>query len=885
MSAQISKSHFSDNTISGLYILGNSQTILNFNVSQCESSGHVRTNDWSYGNGIVVYSYQSDANGTIADNAVSGNRYGIQWYNNYGPASVSGLVEGNVAEANAEKGIYYYHRYGHDADIRIHNNVASGTTVGHGIETYRYGHSSGSGDLVLEMEGNQCDSNSGKGIHSHWASSGNVRILAGRNICQGNGDDGIYAQSTRDSLIFNNTMSGNGGDGLEIVCGAVGDVFFNDIFANDGDGIRSNCASISNINYNNLHDNNQAGPSFEIRNESAANIDGRYNYFGTNPDTDALIFDQNDDSAKGYVDAAHHAGSQIQTDWTDAAMRVKDPVEGAEEAIPLSPYSIRGIALSKTGIKRVEVQVEEGGEWYPAIGTNHWSYEWDADRVGSYQVTARLIDDNDAILTDCNVVSLAVSDTVPTTSGELSGDETWTPANGDILVTGDVVAPQGTTLTIAAGTVVRFAPTDDRSSGDPDICELLADGGSIVIEGTEGAPVLLRPDGDQTHGGQWGGVRIDQSGGGSLTARHCTLEYGTRGIHYQLDQGTAGVAIDHVVVRGASGDGIYVNLANATGSVWVTELAVENCSGRGAMALLSGGSGTLEIDRATVQGGGDSGFRLDVIDGGDWDLSLKNLVATDNSVHGVLLQALTGGQADVLLGSPADPADYSRTTASGNSRHGLYAYVYNSGSRMDIEIDDMLAETNGRSGILLQSEDLTSLAYVVENSECRNHTTVSNWDYGNGLCVYSYYRGQASGTVANTTMDGNRYGFHRYGNSSQSDTQSRSERLRYHRQQERRLLLPILRLRQPIDRSRLRRLRKYRGGNRRLPLQQEQQRHRDRRAGPEHHLRQRRLGSDFQASQCYGSQHAPVRLFEPDRRQRGRRPEPRRQPSDLSVLQ
>ena len=69
---------------------------------------------------------------------------------------------------------------------------------------------------------------------------------------------------------------------------------------------------------------------------------------------------------------------------------------------------------------------------------------------------------------------------IETRSGKLSGDETW---SGTVQMTGDVIVPEGITLTISPGTVIKLADYDDTAGGKyPDRCELIIYG-KLKIEG------------------------------------------------------------------------------------------------------------------------------------------------------------------------------------------------------------------------------------------------------------------------------------------------------------------------------------------------------------------------------------------------------------------
>lgn len=59
-------------------------------------------------------------------------------------------------------------------------------------------------------------------------------------------------------------------------------------------------------------------------------------------------------------------------------------------------------------------------------------------------------------------------------SGMLSSDEKW---SGVIHLTGDIVIPEGVTLTIDPGTVIKLSDYDDTNGGKyPDRCELIVYG-------------------------------------------------------------------------------------------------------------------------------------------------------------------------------------------------------------------------------------------------------------------------------------------------------------------------------------------------------------------------------------------------------------------------
>ncbi len=100
-----------------------------------------------------------------------------------------------------------------------------------------------------------------------------------------------------------------------------------------------------------------------------------------------------------------------------------------------------------------------------------------------------------------------------TTSGTLVKNEVWT---GKILVTGDVVIPEGITLTIQPGTLITFS--SDGSDNDVETAVLnelwlgksnLIVRGDLIIQGEEGDTVViggLAVEADNTTPVWWGGI-------------------------------------------------------------------------------------------------------------------------------------------------------------------------------------------------------------------------------------------------------------------------------------------------------------------------------------------------------------------------------------------
>jgi len=93
-----------------------------------------------------------------------------------------------------------------------------------------------------------------------------------------------------------------------------------------------------------------------------------------------------------------------------------------------------------------------------------------------------------------------------TTSGVLTDNEIW---SGKVYITGDVVVPEGITLTIKANTVINFTP--DKSDYDvkipvvsglgADKCNLVIEG-NLIVQGDKNKRVVLGSEDKLS----WGGI-------------------------------------------------------------------------------------------------------------------------------------------------------------------------------------------------------------------------------------------------------------------------------------------------------------------------------------------------------------------------------------------
>ena len=121
------------------------------------------------------------------------------------------------------------------------------------------------------------------------------------------------------------------------------------------------------------------------------------------------------------------------------------------------------------------------------------------------------------VVADTSNVELTIIENV--FAGTVMSDTTW---SGCVLIHGDIVVPVGKTLTIEAGTTVRFMEGDALSAGlDYGKSELRVFG-DIEVQGTADSPVVFT-SGEYSPGeGDWWGIYLD---GGGKQFEYAQIEY------------------------------------------------------------------------------------------------------------------------------------------------------------------------------------------------------------------------------------------------------------------------------------------------------------------------------------------------------------------------
>ncbi len=192
-------------------------------------------------------------------------------------------------------------------------------------------------------------------------------------------------------------------------------------------------------------------------------------------------------------------------------------------------------------------------------------------------------------------------------SGVLPGDTTW---SGDVRVTGDVTVPAGATLTVAPGTVVRFAALSDDTAGgqDPSRCELIVHG-TLSAKGTSSVPIVLTSTAPAPSPDDWYGIiGVAANVPVTIVCRYTTIEYTRTAITIDAEF-NANCHLDNCILRKCSWGGIRAAL---TGHGIELALTVERSQ------LLGGETTQYDSDGIHLEPSYDSEVRV-VISGSTID--------------------------------------------------------------------------------------------------------------------------------------------------------------------------------------------------------------------------------------------------------------------------
>ena len=509
-------------------------------------------------------------------------------------------VDGNTVDETGSRAIYV--RPSDAERTEVTDNVLSDGYDGISVS----GNSNPAFTNHVEVTGNQISEMSDDAFYQY---NGRTLLIEGNTIT--GGFRGIYTQVVPETRVINNVLSGGAGSGVLITgTGDYGYLHRNSVTGYAGDGIATNALNGLVALYNTVsgsggdafqltangptavprvHWNNIDGSTdYDARVGGGAGADMRRNYWaGTNgemqaegyPSDISKIWDIEDYDLRGRVDYRGVENLAIDTNVT-LESRFVWPFDG--DTLSQRTITLEGTAYADAGVQLVEVSTDGGMTWLPAGGTEFWTYSFTPVADGLQTFHSRVTDADSNVEPSPDATTITFDSTLPTTEGTIPDDETWSGPT-PIVLTGDVIVPVGTTLTIDPGTTIRVQPLADNSWGGLDIARVeLIVAGTLNLQGSAGSPVTFTSD--RMPGpipGDWYGIRLTDTADSTVTIHDLVVEFGIRGIW--SSSGSHQDVVD-CVVRDMTTDGIYLQFGNGVRDggdpgMWVSGNTVERTGG------------------------------------------------------------------------------------------------------------------------------------------------------------------------------------------------------------------------------------------------------------------------------------------------------------------
>ncbi len=609
-------------------------------------------------NGIYVYINSSGAADFDLDNDTIHNthKYGIFYEVNYGYAYKSSLSMKNLlvhsvtsSTSTDGDGIYCVVRYtGMDfslTDSEIH------TVARNGVRFYTHGNDSWYRENVKILR-NTVHHAAADGILVEATTKNYVYVDIIDNEVYANGSEGIRCEQPSNyntsplylaMTISLNRSYNNGSWGM--FCKAIDEVAvitYNDIHSNTGSGLYVWCPAGSFARYNNI--NNNSG-LYELQNAGPDNFDAQFNYWGTamteemeneavvpNPKNIARLYDAFDAPAYGSINYAGWLTAPVALPATPKT-EIVYPRDGV--VMNASQLRVSGIAVASDEVDFVDITSDNGTTWYRATGTNSWYYDWLNLPNGTYTFQARVTDKQGVFEISGDQITVTVDRSLPTTSGQLAGDETW---SGEVIITGDVTVPSGVTLSISAGTIIKFSQLqDDRSSGvDIGRCELIVYGVLNAIGGSDPVDeIVFTSVAGNPRKSDWYGIRmITQTRNEIMDLTHCRIEYSRFGINVSASNFNPLLRLHDTTITKVSVDGIYASSENLSDiKLNISDSSITDCGRHGINAYMRNSGAIISgyVENTVISNTADMGVYLYQTNRGACDIAFSG-----NTIHSVV---------------------------------------------------------------------------------------------------------------------------------------------------------------------------------------------------------------------------------------------------------
>ncbi|MEZ5105685.1 MAG: hypothetical protein R2757_14395 [Draconibacterium sp.] len=318
---------------------------------------------------------------------------------------------------------------------------------------------------------------------------------------------------------------------------------------------------------------------------------------------------------------------------------------------------------------------------------------------------------SDYILEDANDV---ISD-----DGNGTGTVTWT-ADNEYILEGFVFVNDGQTLTIEAGTVIRFLPGEGENAS----ALIVSRGGKIIANGTKDNPIIFTAKDDDLAGsvspsekGLWGGLIILGNAPINMAGGEASIEgiplAEPRGIYGGLNKDDNSGVLRYVSIRYGGtniGDGNEINgltLGGVGNETTVDYVEVFSNEDDGVEIF----GGTVNLSHIVVSACGDDAFDYDLgwTGYGQFWLAQQSVNLGDN-----ILEA--GGGIEPVAGTPYSIPNIFNATFIGNNNSGEGSCIKFANNAGGIIANSILMNNN--HGVSLEVTD-------------SKHDCYNQWKQGN----------------------------------------------------------------------------------------------------------------------------------------------------------
>jgi hypothetical protein len=430
-----------------------------------------------------------------------------------------------------------------------------------------------------------------------------------------------------------------------------------------------NAASVPRIHWNNI----QGSTGYDARLDTVIGADLRRNFWsGTNaemlaegyPAEISEIYDIDDNTARGRIDYRGVEDPAIDTNVT-LESRFVWPFDA--DVLSGRTITIEGTAYADAGVQLVEVSTDGGSTWLPASGADFWTFQFTPSVTGSQEFRCRVTDADSTVEATPDVITVDFDLALPTTEGTLLANESW---SGTIVLTGDVIVPAGTTLTLDPGTTVQVQALADNSRGGVDWSriELIVEG-DLIAQGVGPGSIQLTSESITPAKGHWYGIRYAGTARPLTELRDLSLEWGRYGIS---DSDNVGIPdLDGIVIQQMQEDGInasraplgtglwtfrnidvslvdyegmHINTGTVDADVLLDTVTVTDV-GRQALDLVGTSTETLEVRSSTF----DTSSTSNTVEiGGGHDMKMEGVTIHHNHTSGNALNVTSSHIGDLL---------------------------------------------------------------------------------------------------------------------------------------------------------------------------------------------------------------------------------------------